>query len=265
MKPNRNLLLAATGIFGLLLGLALAPSQRKPGHQIHPTSAGLPQTAKSPDPSPDDPKTNLRTRVRERVEDKKPKEPRVSIPLKTLVQVLKKGELSYWSQFDRLQDCMDKSLTLLGATENEKEEIMNLIEKSKSEILAAEQSHLKLGEATDNVIHMDTSGMRRPVDEVTGRFKDGIRAALPNDLAESLIESIEWNHYYPIDSYTRLEIDRGRTGKLTAWERNISGGSGNPIDSNFKDDGTPLPAELIFKDRWKPFLKGVTILPKDEE
>ncbi|MBC8127342.1 MAG: hypothetical protein H8M99_09410, partial [Gloeobacteraceae cyanobacterium ES-bin-144] len=62
-----------------------------------------------------------------------------------------------------------------------------------------------------------------------------------------------------------LEITRGVKGKVTAWENSDGGGTGRGIDDEFKDDGTPLPADRIFEDRWKPFLKGVTILPKEHD
>lgn len=190
----------------------------------------------------------------QRTEDKKPREARVSIPLRTVVEILKKGEMSYTSQFDCLQSCMENALILLGATEREQEDIKNLIQTSKSGILAAEQSHLKLGEVAADVIYLETSGMRGPADEIIGHTKDGIRAALPQDLAESLIESIDWAKYYPIDAHSRLEIIRGSKGDLMAWEKNSNRGSGIPIDRGFKDDGTPLPVDQIFPDRWKPFI-----------
>ena len=40
-------------------------------------------------------------------------------------------------------------------------------------------------------------------------------------------------------------------------------------DSKYKDDGTPIPADEVFLDlhkgHWKPFLKGLTLLPKEQE
>ena len=269
MKPSRFILPAAMGILGLMLGVGLAPVLRKTGNGwVSGPSAVGSQPVNSAEAavaiSRDGGKTNDRTRARERTEDKKPTEPRVSIPLRTLVQVLKKGDFSYSSQFDSLNDCMEKALILLGATENEQQEIKNLIEHSMSEILAAEKSQLALGEVSADVIYFDTSAMRRPVEEIIEQTKHGIRAALPGDLATSLIESIAWDRYYPIDGHTRLEINRGSKGELMAWARNSSRGSGTVVDRQFKDDGTPLPAELIFGERWRPFLKGVTILPRDE-
>ena len=271
MKPSQFTIPVVTGALGLALGLALPSSFRKPeGAAISESSARKLKSGNHADagsaPAEVGAKTAVRTRARDRGEDKKPKEPRVSIPLKTLVQILKNNDFSYTSEFDSLDHAMGKALVLLGATETEQDNIKKVIQTSKSEILAAEKTHVKLGEVSSDLIQMDMSGMRGPAEEIAGRTKDGIRAALPADLAEGLISAINWKKYYPVDdkSFTRLEITRGRSGKLTAWERSSNGGMGHSLDAEFQDDGTPLPAERIFNDRWKPFLKGVTILPKDE-
>lgn len=265
VKSPQFLIPAITGVLGLLLGLKLAHPLSIPGNDAQASStAGSSDGVGSVDDTRlDKPSANQRTRAQERAADRKPKEPRVSIPVKSLVEGLKKSELSYSSQFDCLQDCMEKTLNLLGTTTKEQEEIRNLIQSSKAEILAAEQIHLKLGEVTADTIHMDTSGMRSPVEEIIGKTKSGIRGAMPSDLADCLIESISWEKYYPVDAYTRLEIDRDPSGRLMAWVRNSQRGSGTIVSNHFKDDGNPLPADQIFPDRWKPLLKGITILPKD--
>lgn len=259
-----------TGAIGLALGLALAPGFRtedaktseSPGRKFNNGNAA---EAASTDTEVDA-KTTVRSRPRDREEAQKNREPRVSIPLKSIVGILKK-EFNYSSDFDSLENSMEKALVLLGATPVEKEEVLKLVKTSESEIFAAEKNHMKLGEVTTDLIKIDMSGMRGPAEEIAGRTKDGIRATLPADLAEGLISAIKWEEYYPTDekSFTQLKITRGRSDRLTAWEMQGGGGMGSGLDHEFKDDGTPLPAEKIFKDRWKPFLKGVTILPKDEE
>jgi len=272
MKPSQYTLAAVTGILGLALGLALAPSLRNSENEIvSKSSTGNLKSNSSANTgnaaSPEGEKTTTRTRTRDRGEDRKPKEQRVSIPLKTLVSVLKDGDFKYSSNFNRLNHSMEKALILLGATEGERKEIADLVKKSESEILSAEKNHVKLGEVTADLIRMDMSGMRGPAEEIARRTQDGMRTALPADLAESIISAIKWEDYYPVDenAFTRLEITRERLGKLTVWEKSANGGMGQQADAEFKDDGTPLPADRIFPDRWKPFLKGVTILPKDEE
>jgi len=180
---------------------------------------------------------------------------------------MKRGTLQYSSEFDSLEHALPNALTLLGANEREHEEVMKLVKASEAEILSAEQTHLKIMEANAEGIKFDMSGMRGPVEKIISSTKDGIRNCLAPDLAETLIESINWDEYYPSkpESFVRLEITRDRKGRLTAWEKSGGGGTGNGIDEAFKDDGTHLPAEEIFDDRWKPHLKGVMILPNDEE
>lgn len=272
MRPSQFTIPAITGALGLALGLALAPSAQEPdaggdsGASARKFMGG--NTADSRGRAAEaDRETAVRTRVRDRREDKKPKEPRISIPLKSVVQILKEKEFDYFSKFDDLHYNMGKALVLLGASEREQQEVMALLKEAKSDILAAEKTHLKLGDVTEDVIHVDMSGMRGPAEGVANQVKAGIRATLPADLAEGLVSAINWEKYYPVDeqSFTRLEITRGPSGRLIARERSGGGGSGSAVDSEFNDDGTPLPADRIFKDRWKSLLHGVTILPKDDE
>lgn len=261
MKPSQILLPAATGILGLLLGLALAPVILKPGNEI------LPDTASGPSQYPNsvDPKTNLRTRAKERVEDRQPKKPGITIPLENLASILRGDD--FVSSFDRLNSSAETALVQLGVTRKEREKISKLFEQSKVEILELERTHLKLGKVTAKEIQIDQSGMRGPAQEIIGRIKVGIQSGLPADLAECFLAVINWDKYYPTDNGIRFEITRNQSGELTAFE--TFGSEANVIEINsdgqFKNNGTPLPADRIFSDRWKPHLKGMAILPKDEE
>lgn len=271
MKSPQFLMHLLTGAIGLALGLTLAANFRSGAANIPDAPAGNFTKESTAEigraDTESETKIPTRTRARERKEEPKSSEPRVSIPLKNVVEILKEKDFNYSSDFNRLDYSMKKALVLLGATPVEQEEVLKLVKTSESEILAAEKNHMKLGEVTADLIKMDKSGMRGPADEIAGRTKDGIRATLPADLAEGLISAINWEEYYPTDdeSSTQLKITRGRKGKLTAWEMQGGGGTGSGLDAEFEDDGTPLPAEKIFDDRWKPFLKGVTLLPKDDE
>lgn len=267
--------LTSIGLAALLLGFALgrisAPAGPDRGHSVAGNSArGESVHSGADDGSPGLPgieRPQARTRVaRERTEEAKPKEPRVSLPLSTVVKILKDGNLKY-AEFDSLPYRLGEALTLLGATEAEKEQVKSLADTSKAGILAMEKSHLRLAETSEHMIRFDMSGMREPVEEITGRLKDDIRMSLPADMAEGLVSAINWEKFYVTEdeSATRLEITRNRKGRLTAWEKSAGGGTGRTVDSQYADDGTPLPADKIFEDRWKPLLKGVTILPKDEE
>lgn len=265
MKTTQVLLPAATGILGLLLGVALAPILHHPANE---TVSGSPTSSSKNTASAattDEPDTNLRTRAREREVDKRPKEPGITIPLSNLSSILRSDNFD--SGFLRLGSSAETLLVQLGATRQETEEISELIEDSKSEILAMEKKHLKPGRVTAEEIHIDSDGMRRPAQEIVGRIKDGIRSILPADLAECLIAVVNWDQYYPTDEKIRFEITRNQAGELTAFE--IIGQDANVIeisaDGPYKDDGTPIPADRVFTERWRPLLKGLTILPKNSE
>ena len=264
MKPSQFTIPVVTGALGLALGLALSSSLRKPeGAATSESSAGKTKSGNHADAGSapaEEGKVAIQTRARDRGPDKKPKEPRVSIPLKTVTDLMK-GLTA--SDFYHLEDSVERALALLGATETEQENIKKVIQTSKSELLAAEKTHVKLGKVSSDSIQMDMSGMRGAGEEIAGRTRDGIRAALPADLAEALNSTINWEEYYPVDN-SRLEITRGPGKRLIAMEHSRNSSTGRSLEAGFQDDGTPLPAEQIFEDRWKPFLKGVTILPKDE-
>ena len=263
MKPSQFTIPIVTGALGLTLGLALSSSLRKPeGAVISQSSAGKLKSGNHADAGSapaEEGKAAIRTRARDRGEDKKPKEPRVSIPLKTMNE-LRMCLLT--SDSEGLENSVERALALLGATETEQENIKKVIQTSKSEILDAEKTHVKLGKVSSDSIQMDMSGARKAAEEIETRAMDGIRAALPEDLAETLMFSINRRLFYPDD--VRLEITRGPEKILMAMEHQGNTSEGRSVKAEFNDDGTPLPAERIFADRWKPFLKGVTILPTDE-
>ena len=100
------------------------------------------------------------------------------------------------------------------------------------------------------------------------KIQEGIRASLRADLADVLISSTKWDQLYPTggNSFPTFTITRSLTGRMTAWVRQFSGGRGSSVGQEFPEDGTPIPADQVFKDeRWNSFLKGLTLLPKDEE
>ena len=229
-----------SGILGLMLGLTLAHSFPKlQATTIAESSSVKLNRGKHVDgvsaASKKGENDSIRTRVKDRGDEEKSKEPRVSIPLKTMVEILKEKNFKNSSEFD-IHYHIPKAFVMLGATEREQETIKELIETSKSEILAAEKIHLKLGKVTSNTIQMDMSGMRGPAEEIVERTKDRIRKSLPIELAEGLVTMIHWENYYPVDekSFVRLEVTRNLNGELTAWEREGGGGSGRGIDHNTK-------------------------------
>lgn len=272
MKFTSFLLPATTLVIGLVIGMKLSPSLHDSMvKDVALTSASRGHGSKVM--NVDDGTANgsgrpvTKTRVQERVAESAPKEVRVAIPLATMVDFLKKENFDYSSEFDDLGRSIPKALILLGATAREKEEMETILKKAEADMLAAEKIHAKLGDVTPQRIQIDLSAMRGSAEANARQIQDGIRSTLPADLAEGMISAIHWEKFYSTEkeSSPYLEITRELKGKMTAWQKTNKGGSGSSIDAEFKDDGTPLPADRIFTDRWQPLLKGVTILPKDDE
>ena len=266
MRLSQFSIIFGAVLVGLVLGLILAPSLRHtgPANTSPPQgkSAASNQTSAIMDAPGNSPS---RTRVRDREPAKKAEEPRISIPLKAVVELLHYGILS-GADFKRLEKTVGRALETLGSSQSECDEIKDLIKKSKDEIYAAEKTHFKLGRVTPDHIEIDTSGIQEPVAAIIGRLQDGIHATLDPEAADVLVSAIDWKFYYLIDekSTTSLEINRNETGKLMAWVRTSKGAaSGSEVDKKFPDDGNPLPAEQIFPELWRPYLKGLTLVPKD--
>ena len=211
--------------------------------------------------------TIVRTRVATRDEKKTPAEPRVSLPLATIAGMIReksKGEFD----FQELQDGMKNSLTLLGATERETNDIHKLLKDISSEISAEGIKLIKPIQVNESEIHLDNRAMEPFSKTIAPKIQEGIRASLPADLANVLISSTQWDKLYPTGekSFPVFTITRELNGKMSAWVHQSTGGSGTGLNSKYLDDGTPIAADEVFEEeRWKPFLKGLTLLPKDEE
>lgn len=190
----------------------------------------------------------------------------MAVPVKTVVKLLQAHFRGVGYQ--ELPVGMERAVDTLGISRTESDEINDLFKKSRDELTAAEKTCFKLGHVTPDRIEIDTSAIREPASAIIGRLQQGIRSTLKPEAAELLISSIDWKKYYPIDnsSTTTFEISRKYTGLRSAWVRTTGQNSGRGIDKRkFPDDGTPLPADQIFDDRWKPYLQGLTLLPTDEE
>lgn len=267
MRLSQISIISGAVISGVVFGLILAPSLRKTGpvdFQASPrrSAAADPRTSGIMDASANSP---ARTRLKDRESAKKADEPRISIPVKTVVGLLHDGSLS-GSDFKRLEKSVGLALETLGASQTESDEIKDLIKKSKDEINAAEKTHFKVGLVTPDHIEIDTSGIREPVSAIIGRLQNDIRATLSSEAAEVLISAIDWKFYYRIDEnalITSLEIDRNEAGELMAQVKTGGGCTGWPVNKKFPDDGSPLPADQVFPELWRPYLRGLTIVPKN--
>ena len=163
---------------------------------------------------------------------------------------------------------MEQSLTLLGASEREKNDVLDLLKKTESEIHAEEKKRLKVVQTEDTVIRLDNRSMEAFSKTLAPKIQEGIRASLPADLADVLISSSHWDQLYPTgeNSFPTFTISRDSKGNMIANIQQASRGTGMSLASGFENDGKPIPADQVFhEEQWKPFLKGLTLLPKDVE
>jgi hypothetical protein len=209
-----------------------------------------------------------RTQVAKRDENKKPSEPRISLPTTTIANIIRGEKIRHSHDFEDFQHEMEQSLTLLGTSEREKNDVLNLLKKTESEIHAEEQKRLKAVQTEDTEIRLDNRAMEAFAKTIAPKIQEGIRASLPADLADVLISSSHWDQLYPTgeNSFPTFTIARDSKGNMMAKVQQGSRGAGRSLGSESLGDSTPIPADQVFhEEHWKPFLKGLTLLPKDEE
>lgn len=251
---------------GWLLTTKSSPSQSrsanssrsgKPGHSISSSNqAGASE------------ETTGRTRMATRDEKKKSSEPRISLPTSTIADVIRGEKIRYSHDLQNFQREMEQSLNLLGVSEREKNDVLELLKKTESEIRAAEKKLLKVVQTDDTVIRLDNRAMEAFSKTIAPKIQEGIRASLPADLADVLISSSHWDQLYPTGeaSFPTFTIARDPKGNMMAKFQQASSGAGTSLASGFEDDGKPIPADQVFhEEHWKPFLKGLTLIPQDEE
>lgn len=229
-----------------------------------------PQTSKSSS-SPEVPmerpvESNGRTREGRRDSVQKSIEPQISVSLSNITETLR-GILEH-SEFEDLDEKTAKALTLLGVSPAEKDAMKAMLAKITSETYAQEKIMLVPVQFTDKEIQIDHMPMENYSKTIAPRIQEGIRSVLRTDLAEVLISSMPWAEIYPVNEGSSLSfrISRSKSASLTAYLRKGLTTLGTGLNNRFADDGTPIPADLAFTDeRWQPLLKGLTLLPKDDE
>lgn len=266
MKSRQIWIITGTAIVSFALGVAFALSWKKPANEpisaiSKEKSSGRRSSSSLPEAG-EDPAT--RTRVSKRDEKKKTTEARISVPVSSVAKTLK--GLQFNSNIMATFNGIDRAFPFLGATEAEEAEIKASLKRAKEELLAAEKTLIKVVQTDQSQIRMDNSAMREITESVSQRLQTDIRSNLPSDTSEILISSINWEQFYPTDekNFPTLLIIRQTSSRMSAMEMIGGGGHGGQIH-NFADDGTPIPADQIFDDRWKPFLKGLTLLPQNEK
>lgn len=192
---------------------------------------------------------------------------------------------------------LDESLILMGATKEQRAKIKEIFMVSQQNILELEKSHIRVGEATANSIRLDKSGMTEPINQLIAGMQDEIRGVLAGQAAQVLITALDMeNQYYPTTGQAgseQLVIERskglgslvamqgielpeqfkelqekhfGNGGTLMAFHVSHGSKSGSSLNpEEYKDDGTPIPADKVFDKKWSSQLKGRTLLPKDQE
>ena len=115
MKSHPLLISAAIALISFALGVAFTPAWRnsekgegKVAEPHSPKSSYRSATESSPD-APEE--TNTHSRVARRDEKKKPAEPRVTLPLATVAEMIRKERSCCGSHFQDLRNGMEKSLT----------------------------------------------------------------------------------------------------------------------------------------------------------
>jgi hypothetical protein len=271
MKSHPLLINAAIALISFALGVAFTPAWKKSEKgeetvaELHSPKSSYRSASES---SPDAPEeTNTHSRVARRDEKKKPAEPRVTLPLANVAEMIRKEQIRGGCHFTDLRNRMNKSLTLLGTSEREKNDVLELMEKMDAAIRTEEKKLIKVIQASPSEIHLDNRAMEAFAKTIAPQIQEGIRSFLPADLAEVLISSTTWDELYPTgeNALCRFYITRSTSGKMTAETAQFSQRIGYAVDSKFVDDGTPIPADQIFQRCSHPLLKGLTLLPQNEK
>ena len=191
--------------------------------------------------------------------------PRVSLPLKSVVESL--GNAQFGSvNFESLRYRLGDALNLLGVDKAGQEAVIALQKDIETRMKAEEKQRVKVKEVTETAVVLDHSGMLEPASRMATEMQEGIRANLPPDLAQAMIEAVHWENFYmPADQepVSTFSVVRQTDGLWGQWNY-PGGGSGTSTDKRFPDDGTPIPiGEILRDDRWAALLKGHKLLPVD--
>lgn len=193
-------------------------------------------------------------------------DPRVSVPLHSVAQILKEKQFAY-SDFEGLDRQMADALTLLGVSAQDKAAITSYMKTMYAEVLSEEKKHVKVSKADAGRVTLDLSGMAGPSERIAARTKEAFRESLPSDAAETLIASIDWDKFYfrGEASEVSFRVTRNVNGSLMATTATGWGTHGSGLNSKeYPDDGTPIPAAKIFEPRWQQHLGEMKLPPVNE-
>ena len=186
------------------------------------------------------------------------------VPRKAARELLEK-ELKHTNP-ERIAGEVASALDVIAATEEEKKAVLAAVEKMRQDIFAEEKRTAVVKEETASSLVMDMSGMAQPLKEIIARLESDIYAALPGDKAWLLNSSFNWENFYPANALKDMafSIERNEKGQFMATRRYPMMREGMGVHpSAFPDNGTPLPADKVFIERWAVLLEGRTLLPID--
>ncbi|WAC20082.1 hypothetical protein OVA24_01655 [Luteolibacter sp. SL250] len=192
--------------------------------------------------------------------------PEVALPLELLTKDLRERQLSHMN-FSYLDTNIDGPLKLLGANDDERQQVKAVLSGMKEEIYAAEKQHLKVLKSDTTVVLLDATGMKAALPAIMEATQTRIRDATPQRLGEAINASINWDGLYDMTGKfepVKLQIVKGPGGAIIAQYRFNGGGTGFHLnEEDIPPDGSLIQADRHFESRWAPFLKGVMLEPVD--
>ena len=206
-----------------------------------------------------------RTKSAERSSASKHSEPRVSIPVSSVVAILN-SRPAYQAGFENYEHSMGEALILLGASSQEKSQVMELMAQTKNDLLLTERSVLEAKVINDFEAGIDLSQMNQAAAAIIERTQIGLKSILPSDIGDAIVTSINWNNFYRSDlagdpGKVSFKITRDPDGKLN-YRINFTNGSAiMGASEGLYDDGLAIHADEVFPERWRPLLAGVELLP----
>ena len=265
MKSSKATLLATLLIGG---GCFFAGRWSVAGSAVSPTVHSSSSSTRSPDKASgrSDVSSNGRAKA-DQTKDADGAEPSAIFPVsRKVARELLDKELKYTNP-ERISGEVASALDVIAATEEEKKAVLAAVEKMRQDLFAAEKRMAVVKEETASSLVMDMSGVAQPLKEIIAKLESDIYEALPGDKAWLLNSSFNWEYFYPPNSLkdVAFSIERNEKGQFLATRRYPMMREGRGVHpSAFPDNGTPLPADKVFIDRWAVLLEGRTLLPIDK-
>jgi len=174
-----------------------------------------------------------------------------------------------YRDFTQLGESMENALTMLGATDAEREEVQELVKDTQNRLFEEEKKRIKVEKADTEGVTLDLSAMDEVAKGIAGELQDGLRAALKPETADALVESMDWKNFYGVQLPDKpmthqFALERSANGDLTATHRYPMGSSSRHLQGpDMPQEGKPMDISKQFDKRWESYLKGVEMLPVD--